>query len=90
MHSGLMSIVKKCHGAILTLFEIVMIVMPELKQFKLDCLLTEVERIFQRDCCPVSSPTGLTLPRLSICEALPRAPLRTFFEKKVLRTPKNF
>ena len=25
-----------------------------------------------------------------ICEALPRAPLRTFFEKKVLRTPKNF
>ena len=28
--------------------------------------------------------------RLSICEALPRAPLRTFFEKKVLRTPKNF
>ena len=29
-------------------------------------------------------------PRSSICEALPRAPLRTFFEKKVLRTPKNF
>ena len=27
---------------------------------------------------------------VSIYEALPRAPLRTFFEKKVLRTPKNF
>ena len=29
-------------------------------------------------------------PGHDICEALPRAPLRTFFEKKVLRTPKNF
>ena len=50
------------------------------------------------------APVGIygALPRapVGICEALPRAPivygalprtpLRTFFEKKVLRTPKNF
>ena len=65
-----MSIVKKCHGAILTLFGIVMIVMPELKQFKLDCLLTEVERIFQRGCCPFSlsfkSLSGNTAKLMSV------------------------
>ena len=63
MHSGLMSIVKKCHGAILTLFEIVMIVMPELKQFKLDCLLTEVEReFFKGTAVPSAVPQGSPCP----------------------------
>ena len=52
--------------------------------------LTEVEREFFEVMTRRRQPHRAHLPRLSICEAPPRAPLRTFFEKKVLRTPKNF